>query len=227
MPHGSAPPSSPVIGRVSWPEDVAAVVAKLGLAQGCPTLVLIGGAGALDGADLKRLAPLFDEAVVPAVTATGACVVDGGTDSGVMRLMGEARTRAQGSFALVGVAVEALVAVSGGPVGGEALDSNHTHMVLVPGARWGDETPWLGRVAAALAVGAPSLTLVIDGGEIARRDAAASVLAGRPVIAVAGSGRTADWLAAGGLCEPLVSAEAADDPAALRRVITETLAGMR
>jgi hypothetical protein len=50
-------------------------------------------------------------------------------------------------------------------------------------------------VATVLAGEYPSVTVLINGGEITFADALNSVSAGRLVIAVAGSGRTADKLA--------------------------------
>ena len=47
-----------------------------------------------------------------------------------------------------------------------------------------------------LAGGAPSATVLVNGGEIARQDVAQSLAAGRPVVVVAGTGRLADELAA-------------------------------
>jgi hypothetical protein len=41
----------------------------------------------------------------------------------------------------------------------------------------------------------PSLTVLVNGGEVAFRDAAESVQAGRPVMVIRGSGRTADIIA--------------------------------
>jgi hypothetical protein len=61
---------------------------------------------------------------------------------------------------------------------------------------WGDESPWLSRVAAVLSDGQPSVTLLVNGGEIAYRDLALSLDAGRPAIVIAGTGRTADDIAA-------------------------------
>jgi hypothetical protein len=50
-------------------------------------------------------------------------------------------------------------------------------------------------VANAIAGENPSVTLLVDGGEVSWIDAKASIAAGRPVIAVAGTGRVADELA--------------------------------
>jgi hypothetical protein len=67
--------------------------------------------------------------------------------------------------------------------------------LLVPGHTWGDESPWLAHVATVIASGHPSATLVVNGGEITYDDVAYGMAAGRPVIVVAGTGRTADAIA--------------------------------
>ena len=46
-----------------------------------------------------------------------------------------------------------------------------------------------------LAGGWPSISVLVNGGEISYTDVACSLRAGRPVLAVAGSGRAADQLA--------------------------------
>ena len=74
--------------------------------------------------------------------------------------------------------------------------------MLVPGERWGDETPWLLRVAALLAGDRPSLTLLVNGGAVALGEVAASIEADRPVLVAGGSGRAADTLAAAMRGEP-------------------------
>jgi hypothetical protein len=75
------------------------------------------------------------------------------------------------------------------------LDAHHPYFVLVPGAKVGDGAPWIARAATELAGGWPSVTVLVNGGEIAYTDVACSLHAGRPVLAIAGSGRTADQLA--------------------------------
>ena len=184
---------------VERPADLAAALRALDLAPPRPCLVLVGGAGGLSEADLARLMPLFTSILAPAADACGAVVLDGGTDSGVMRLMGQARHQAGAAFPLLGVAAEGTVAIPGRvPPSPQAapLEPRHTHFLLVPGARWGDESPWLARVAGVLAGGAPSVTVLVNGGEVAFQDVAHSIDAGRPVVVAAGTGRTADTLAA-------------------------------
>jgi hypothetical protein len=188
--------------RVARPRrlaDVAAAVGELGLGGGRPVLVVVGGASGLDERDTEHLRILFSQVLVPVARAWNAVVVDGGTDSGVMQLFGQALRTAGASVPLVGVAVDKKVIVPGAASEageGRALEPHHTHFVLVPGSSWGDESPWLARVATEIAAGAPSVTVLINGGEIAVQDAVNSVAAGRPVLVIKGTGRAADRIAA-------------------------------
>lgn len=215
--------------------DVAAAVAALGLCGHRPVLVVVGGAAGLDEGGKDHLRTLFSHALLPVVVTRHAVVVDGGTDSGVMQLVGRARADAGASFPLVGVAAEAKVIVPGygdEPTDQVALERNHSHFVLVPGSSWGDESPWLSQVATAIAGNAPSATVLINGGEIAFQDLAHSLQANRPVLIIEGTGRTADRIAAAvkgdrtderanDLADsPLVTAVSwAEDPATVRAAL--------
>jgi SLOG in TRPM, prokaryote len=156
------------------------------------------------------------ERIIPALDRWGAAVVDGGTDSGVMRVMGQIRDAAGASFPLVGVAAEGTVSIPGTlpPPDAAALEPHHTQVILVPGDAWGDESPWLAGVATAIADGQPSLTLVVNGGQVTYDDIEHSLQAGRPVIIVAGTGRTADTVAAAahGYAEDPRAAQVAASP---------------
>src|SRR5260370_24011601 len=167
-----------------------------------PVLVLVGGAGGMTADHLAGMAEAM-ERIIPSLDGWGAAIVDGGTDFGVMRVMGRARHAAGAGFPLIGVAAEGTVIVPGKPPapGAAALEPHHSQFILVPGDSWGDESPWLSRVAAAVADGQPSLTLVVNGGQITYDDIGHSLQAGRPVVILAGTGRTADTHAAAGLGE--------------------------
>ena len=217
--------------------DVASAIAGLGLRGRGPVLVVVGGAAGLDEADKKRLYTLFGHALLPIIASRQAVVVDGGTDSGVMQLLGRSRAEAGASFPLVGVATEKKVILPGDdaePGDRAPLERHHSHFVLVPGSSWGDESPWLSWVAAEIAGSAPSVTVLINGGEIAFRDVAHSLEADRPVLVIAGTGRTADRIAAAVhdhhadeqaaqmAGSPLVTVVPwAEDPAAVRAALAE------
>jgi hypothetical protein len=184
------------IVAVTRESELGPALERFGLEGPRRVVVLVGGAAGLDAAGEARAAPAV-RAVARAAAAHDAVVVDGGTDSGVTRLAGAAR-REDEPFPLLGVAVAALVAAPGEAPDADrvAIEPAHDHVLLVPGSHWGDEVPWLQRTASLLAAGAPSVTVLVNGGEISVADAEASVAAGRRVLVVAGTGRAADALAA-------------------------------
>jgi hypothetical protein len=184
--------------RVHPSMELSVALAELGLHSRRPIIVVVGGASKLSDEDLTRLRLLFVEVLAPLAEALGASVVDGGTDSGVMQLIGQARAEIGATFHLIGVAPEGKVALPEQILSskGTALEPHHTHFVLVPGSQWGDESPWLVHVASVLADKEPSVTVLVNGGEIALKDVSENVKAGRSVLVIAGSGRLADTLAA-------------------------------
>ena len=185
--------------RVDRLPELPAALDAAGLPRGCPVLVLVGGAGGMADHHLEMVRFALREGVLPALDERGAVVVDGGTDSGVMQAIGQVRAAAAAGFPLIGVAAEGTVVVAGGASAGRdaaEIDAHHTHAVLVPGTEWGDESPWLAEVADVIAAGRPSVTVLVNGGEIAYDDALGSLARRRPVVVLAGTGRTADAIAA-------------------------------
>jgi SLOG in TRPM, prokaryote/Protein of unknown function (DUF4231) len=179
--------------------DLPNAVQNLGLQKACPIIVLVGGASGLRDRDLISLRQMFVEVLAQRAQSLGAIVLDGGTDAGIMQLIGHARAEIGGTFPLIGVAAMGTVILPDTtPLIADAapLEPNHTHFFLVPGSNWGDESPWLASLASTLSQGKPSLTIVINGGEITWQDVEQSIKVGRPVLTIAGSGRTADKIAA-------------------------------
>lgn len=181
-------------------DQVATALQLLSMPTPQPTLVVVGGASGLTEGYLSHLERLFIEVICPFVEAEQLVVIDGGTDSGVMRLLGKARASSGGSFPLLGVVVKSKTFLPGEtPLADDAaaLEPNHTHFLLVPGQDWGDESAWIAQVADILAGNQPSATLLINGGAIALyKDVPNSLDSQRPVLVIAGSGRAADQLAA-------------------------------
>jgi hypothetical protein len=144
------------------------------------------------------VAQVLRDEVVPVAERRDAVVIDGGTDSGVMQLIGRARSALHGRFPLIGVAAEGTVLLPGaGTPSSDAveLEPNHTLFLLVPGTQWGDEARWMMDVAGVVAGRRSSVTVLMNGGQIAYTDVAASLGSARPVVVLAGSGRTADAIA--------------------------------
>ena len=185
--------------QVDSPDKLPEALQKLGLQAARPTLVLVGGASGISDSDKSRLEQLFVEAIAPLAEELGVIVVDGGTDAGIMSFIGRARSAIGATFPLIGVAAIGTVVLpdqtSSNP-DAASLEPHHTHFLLVPGSNWGDESPWLSHTATVLSAELPSVTLVVNGGEITFQDVRYSVLADRPAIALDGTGRTADKLAA-------------------------------
>lgn len=187
--------------RVGPDESLGQALERIDVRSRRPVLVVVGGAAALGAAHSVVIDTLFRDVVVPVAASLGVTLVDGGTDSGVMRSLGEAVAAAGCSVPLVGVTVAALARDPDAPdddgtVDGQArLERHHSHVLLVDGTGWGDETGALAQVAGLLAVGAPTATLLVNGGEVSRSDVTCSLELGRPVVVVRGSGRLADELA--------------------------------
>lgn len=138
------------------------------------------------------------------------------------------------------MAAEGTVVVPDSPAGSRGtseLDPGHTHVVPGPGISWGDGSPWLSDVAAAIADGGPSLTLVVNGGTVTYDDLARSLERGRPVLVVAGTGRAADSIAVAArgddpdpgasraAASPLVRVVAPADGAGMAGAVADVLGG--
>ena len=232
---GLRPDAARPAARVDDTAALPGVLDTLGVPRRRPVIVLIGGAGKLGEADAAAAAAAIEAAVVPVAMERRAVVVDGGTDSGIMRFAGEARSKLDPSLTLVGVAAIGTVSFPGHRATRDdaaPLQPDHTHFVLVGGGEWGDESPWLPRVGAAIAEGRPVVTVLINGGAVSAQDVRRSVQAGFPVVVVRGTGRLADELAAGGeskddladiVRSPLVHISESARPEAVRPVIAKLL----
>jgi hypothetical protein len=203
--------------QVSDRRQLPDALRALGAAPADAAVVLIGGAGGLASKDRQLLLPFFRDRLVPALEEIDALVVDGGTDAGVMRLLGEGRSFRKARFRLVGVAAAHTVAWPGstGP-GGPRLARGHPEFVLVPGNHWGDESPWMGEIAERLS-GRRAVFLVVGGGEIARAEAEVALQQGRVVVGVMGSGGAAEELRSAGRVVVIGLSDSVDSVASVLR----------
>ena len=181
--------------------DLAPAISELQLDGGYPVIVLIGGGideqqAAVTRRAIQTLARIAED--------MNAAVICGGTDMGVMAEIGQTRRQNHYKFPLVGVTLEELVTWPDGPRSTKflwwgkqrwQLESHYSHFILVPGSQFGDESPWIVDTATILSKGHRSVTVLINGGEVSRKDIELSLENGRPVIALSGTGRLADELA--------------------------------
>ena len=179
--------------------DAQAILRALAFTQPDGVIMVFGGAKGLDDSRKALLTELFTDAIAPAAAELGTLIIDGGTQSGVMAMMGEALARDGGGSQLLGIAPAGKVTYPGGPSDagisdGAPLEPNHSHFVLVESDEWGGETGTMFKLAGALNV--PVATMLINGGQIAGNEALQSVRNGWQLFVIEGSGRFADELCA-------------------------------
>ena len=181
--------------------NLAQAISELGLKDRYPAIVLIGGE--IDGQQAVVTQRAI-EAIARAAADLRAVLICGGTDMGIIAQIGQIRWRHGYKFPLIGVTPEQLVTWPGGPhntkflwLGKQRwqLESHHSHFILVPGSQFGDESLWMGDVATLLSKGYQSVTILINGGDVSRKEIELSLENSRPVIVLSRTGRLADELA--------------------------------
>jgi hypothetical protein len=181
--------------------NLVQAIGELGLKGGYPVIVLIGGEIEEHRRDMTRQAI---QAIAKTAEGMNAVIIGGGTDMGVMAEIGQIRSQNGYKFPLVGVTPEELVTWPGGPLNTKflwlgkerwQLESHYSHFILVPGSQFGDESPWISDTAILLSKGHQSVTILINGGEVSRKDIEVSLENDRPVIVLSNTGRLADELA--------------------------------
>ncbi|HLI05922.1 MAG TPA: hypothetical protein VKV40_05070 [Ktedonobacteraceae bacterium] len=163
-------------------------------------ILLTGGAGLMEQSDEARLQALFTDGLASAASALDALIIDGGTESGVMALMGRGVAQQEQKPILLGISPEGKVSYPGkaGGVGEDEtgpLDPNHAYFVLVETDQWGGETAVMYELGQFFSRGRPSVAVLVNGGDIARNEVLYNVRQKRPIIVIEGSGRLADEIA--------------------------------
>lgn len=197
-------PGTPVCTALcANPEDDPVVITdRLRLQRPSATIFITGGAGHMDAEATALTRPLIEHGLIHFAQNHDLTIIDGGTESGVMALIGQARRQQNATFPLVGVAPIGTINYPGyhNP-DGKPLDPGHSHFVLLKGGAFGDESDMIYDLALALAATPKTcaLGLVVNGGEITRKETIERVVQGGskalPLLVVEGSGRFADDLA--------------------------------
>src|SRR6059058_4401392 len=91
---------------ITAPRDAGAkaILDALEITSPRAVILLFGGAAGLDDSRKAHLTTLFADGVTPVAAELGALIIDGGTQSGVMAMMGEAMARYPGTCQLLGIA---------------------------------------------------------------------------------------------------------------------------
>lgn len=178
--------------------DLEQAISEFDLERNYPVIVLIGGA--IEERDAKATERAL-QTITKLAQEMNMLIICGGTDMGVMAEIGQIRSQNGYTFPLVGITLEQLVTWPQGPHSTKflwwgtqrwQLEPHYTHFILVPGNEFGDESPWIVDAATILSKENKSVTILINGGEISRKDIQLSLEKGRPVIALSRTGRLAD-----------------------------------
>ncbi|MEL6310120.1 MAG: hypothetical protein AAFN11_12925 [Chloroflexota bacterium] len=184
--------------RVKRDENPHKVIDDFNLLHPRPTIFITGGASKMSAEDIERTRTLIEDCIAAFAEQHKITIVDGGTEAGVMDMMGDARRKHQYKFPLVGVAPFGKVSFPQHEnKNGEAeLQDGHSHFVLVESDEWGGESEMIVGLTKAIAQGAtPMVGVLINGGKIAEREVYLASATGEnrmPLIIIDGSGRTAD-----------------------------------
>lgn len=178
--------------------DLQNALTELNLESGYPVIVLIGGAIDQPQAEATMRAI---ETIAKLAHEMKILIICGGTDMGVMAKIGQIRSQNTYTFPLIGITLEDLVSWPDGPQSTKflwwgrerwQLEPHYPYFILVPGSHFGDESPWIVEAASAFSKDNQSVTILINGGEVSRKDIQLSLEEGRQVIALSRTGRLAD-----------------------------------
>jgi len=186
---------------ITAPRDASATAIRDALEIASPhaVILLFGGAAGLDDSRRAHLTTLFADGVTPVAAELGALIIDGGTQSGVMAIMGEAVAQSHATVQLLGIAPKGKITnpeIAGASAAsdGASLEPNHSHFVVVESSEWGGETTKMLELARAF--NARIVAILVNGGAIAADEALQSVRNGWQLLVIEGSGRFADEVSA-------------------------------
>ena len=215
-----------------FPEDhehLPQAVSELYLNESVPVIVLTGGYILPQHAQTTQIAI---QAIAAFAEKNGVLVICGATELGIIGAIAQTRLAHGYRFPLLGITLEKLVSWPGGPQPKRflwwkkelwPLSTGYSHFILAPGEKFGEDSPWIAEAATYLSRGNKSLTIVINGGNVARKDVALSLQTGRPVVALSGTGRLADEIANDPNKPALTLAVPAEDEQALRKEMENQL----
>ncbi len=203
--------NKPTLIKVSFNDSAEHIIDTLELPFKPKSIILVfgGASGSLDTSSdsLSILHPILNTVLQYALD-NDAIIIDGGTKSGIMELVGQRALEMEQNKKpiLLGVAPAGLViypdsskAIDKGKEDSTRtnLDPNHSHFVLVEGDKWGDETAKLFEIAFALASNndIPVVALLAGGGQISKKEVLFCINKSWPIIVIEKTGHLADEIA--------------------------------
>lgn len=210
-------------------EDLPGVIRALGLSKDNPLIMLIGGYIHPEHADVTHEVL---QSIAQTAEEVGALIISGGTHTGVMGTTGQIRSLENYSFPLVGVVPQDMPIGPGGPTMRQYMHMEDkrielaryfSHMVLVPGGKYGNEASWIVDLAAGLAPREASISILVNGVNVTRKDIQLNLQAQRKIFALSGTSRLGDEYASRPLHDPLIRVIPAADTDILARTIRTEL----
>ncbi|MDZ4669794.1 MAG: hypothetical protein SH821_02890 [Phototrophicales bacterium] len=182
-------------------EHSSFLLRTLGFTPPQPILFVSGGASGMSDYD-KAQTELMMEAVLLFAQQNSITIIDGGTESGIMKMCGDIRIRHGYTFPLLGVTPRGLVSYPDhpNPNSQAELEDGHTHFVLIEGDQWGEESETIINLTMTMSGAGtmarkPAVGILINGGKIAMQEIYLATTRDKhklPIIVLDGSGRAAD-----------------------------------
>lgn len=184
--------------RVRRDGDPQRIIQSFALRVPRPAIFISGGASNMNPESIQLTREIIRDGIAKFAAEHGITIISGGTEAGVMEMIGDARTEKGYKFPLIGVTPLERVSYPGwqGRKTEAELDPGHSHFVLVESDQWGDESQMIVNLTRAISNRArPMLGVLINGGKIAEKDVFLATATGAnriPILIVDGSGRTAN-----------------------------------
>lgn len=186
--------------RIQQGDSPKQALTKLGFSLQRPVIFISGGASKMSEQDIELTQKIITE-VAHFAEEHNILVIDGGTESGVMKMIGDTRDSLKYTFPLVGISPLGVISFPNyaNPNSEAELEDNHTHFILVDGADWGDETVTI--IKSAYMVSGenqyPAVGVLVNGGKIAMQEmylasTYPNVKEHMTLVVIEGSGRAAD-----------------------------------